>query len=267
MTHTHVRTQPWSFMRAGALALLASLIPLGTAYAQTGPRVRVTSEEAEVRWFQHAKGDVLMMAPRGTLLDVVHTEGNKYRHLDSNWYWVIVPPDGWGTRRAGWVSGRDIEEVPPTPRAEPAPVAVVEMPAEPGKAAQPEPVPPTPTSVPEAAQPEMSEVILNFEFGKSNLTDAAKEKLASAMTQIKTQGVAFALEGHADSIGSEAFNERLGLARAETVKRYLAEQYEISQEKISVVSYGEAKPMASNATKEGRAQNRRVVVKVESVAR
>ena len=63
-------------------------------------------------------------------------------------------------------------------------------------------------------------------------------------------------------MGSEPFNEKLGLARAENVKRYLAEQYQIPTEKISLVSYGENQPAASNSTKEGRAQNRRVVIKV-----
>ena len=46
------------------------------------------------------------------------------------------------------------------------------------------------------------------------------------------------------------------------MKRYLSEQHEIAIEKISVVSYGEKDPAASNATKDGRAQNRRVVLKV-----
>jgi len=71
-----------------------------------------------------------------------------------------------------------------------------------------------------------------------------------------------ALEGYADWVGTEPFNERLGLARAETVRRYLAEHLQIPAERISVVSYGEASPVAPNTTREGRAQNRRVVIKV-----
>jgi outer membrane protein OmpA-like peptidoglycan-associated protein len=107
-------------------------------------------------------------------------------------------------------------------------------------------------------------VVLNFEFAKSELTIEAKGKLASAVATLKTNGhgVSFALEGHADWIGSEPYNDRLGRARAETVKKYLADLHQIPADKISVVSYGESKPAASNATPDGRAQNRRVVVKV-----
>ena len=57
-------------------------------------------------------------------------------------------------------------------------------------------------------------------------------------------------------------NEKLGLERAEAVKRYLYEQHQIPLHKINVISYGEDKPVAPNKTRDGRAQNRRVVVKV-----
>jgi outer membrane protein OmpA-like peptidoglycan-associated protein len=70
-----------------------------------------------------------------------------------------------------------------------------------------------------------------------------------------------ALEGHADWVGSEAFNERLGLDRAESVRQYLAEQFRIPADQIRVVSFGESSPAAPNTTREGRAQNRRVVIK------
>ena len=57
-------------------------------------------------------------------------------------------------------------------------------------------------------------------------------------------------------------NYKLGLERAEAVKRYLYEQHQVPLHKISVISYGEEKPIAPNKTKAGRAQNRRVVIKV-----
>ena len=53
-----------------------------------------------------------------------------------------------------------------------------------------------------------------------------------------------------------------GLERAEAVQRYLYEQYQIPLHKMNVISYGEDKPAAPNKTKAGRAQNRRVVIKV-----
>ena len=60
----------------------------------------------------------------------------------------------------------------------------------------------------------------------------------------------------------EADVDGLGLARAENVKRYLYETYQIPLHKINVISYGEDKPVAPNTNKDGRAQNRRVVIKV-----
>ena len=65
-------------------------------------------------------------------------------------------------------------------------------------------------------------------------------------------------------MGPAELNERLGLERAESVKRYLYEQHQIPLHKISVISYGEEKPVAPNDTREGRAQNRRVVMRVLS---
>ena len=72
------------------------------------------------------------------------------------------------------------------------------------------------------------------------------------------------IEGHTDSTGSAELNERLGLERAESVKQYLYEQHQVPLHKINVISYGEEKPVAPNDTREGRAQNRRVVVRVLS---
>jgi outer membrane protein OmpA-like peptidoglycan-associated protein len=63
-------------------------------------------------------------------------------------------------------------------------------------------------------------------------------------------------------VGDKAFNETLGMERAEAVKRYLYEQHQIPLHKMNVISYGEDKPVAPNKTRDGRAQNRRVVIRV-----
>ena len=68
--------------------------------------------------------------------------------------------------------------------------------------------------------------------------------------------------GYTDNRGSKDSNRRLGLERAESVRHYLYEKYQIPLHKINVISYGEEKPVAPNKTKAGRAQNRRVVIKV-----
>ena len=104
----------------------------------------------------------------------------------------------------------------------------------------------------------------NFKFGKTVLPDEAKQKLDEMVAQMKQdpKNIYLEIEGHTDSIGAPATNEKIGLARAEAVKRYLYEQYQIPLHKMNVISYGKDKPIAPNKTKEGRAQNRRVVIKV-----
>jgi peptidoglycan-associated lipoprotein len=104
----------------------------------------------------------------------------------------------------------------------------------------------------------------NFKFGKTMLADEAKQKLDEMVAQMKQdpKNIYLEIEGHTDSIGAPAANEKIGLARAEAVKRYLYEQYQIPLHKMNVISYGKDKPIAPNKTKAGRAQNRRVVIKV-----
>jgi outer membrane protein OmpA-like peptidoglycan-associated protein len=106
----------------------------------------------------------------------------------------------------------------------------------------------------------------NFKFGKTDLPDQAKMRLDEVISQLKANpnNIWIEIEGHTDNVGSKELNERLGLERAEAVKRYLYEQHQIPLHKINVISYGEDKPVAPNKTRDGRAQNRRVVVKVLS---
>jgi outer membrane protein OmpA-like peptidoglycan-associated protein len=106
----------------------------------------------------------------------------------------------------------------------------------------------------------------NFRFGGVDLPDEAKASLDMMVNRLKEnpQAVYFEVEGHTDNVGDPTTNERIGLQRAESVKRYLHEQHQIPLHKINVISYGEEKPAAPNNTRAGRAQNRRVVVKVLS---
>jgi outer membrane protein OmpA-like peptidoglycan-associated protein len=106
----------------------------------------------------------------------------------------------------------------------------------------------------------------NFAFGKTELPDAAKARLDQVVQQLKadTKNVFIEIEGHTDNVGEAVFNEQLGLDRAEAVKRYLYEQHQVPLHKINTISYGEDKPVAPNNTRDGRAQNRRVVVRILS---
>jgi len=106
----------------------------------------------------------------------------------------------------------------------------------------------------------------NFKFGKTVLPDEAKSRLDEVISQLKANpnNIWIEIEGHTDNVGGKDLNEKLGMERAEAVKRYLYEQHQIPLHKINVISYGEDKPVAPNNTRQGRAQNRRVVVKVLS---
>jgi outer membrane protein OmpA-like peptidoglycan-associated protein len=104
----------------------------------------------------------------------------------------------------------------------------------------------------------------NFKFGQAQLPDDAKSRLDEVVKQLKANpnGAYIEVEGYTDSTGPRAYNEQLGLERAESVKRYLYEQHQIPLHRINVISYGPDKPVAPNTTREGRAKNRRVVIKV-----
>ena len=103
-----------------------------------------------------------------------------------------------------------------------------------------------------------------FKFGKTTMPDEAKADIDQLVQQLKANpnGAFIEIEGHTDSAGTKEMNYKLGLERAEAVKRYLYEQHQVPLHRISVISYGEEKPIAPNKTKAGRAQNRRVVIKV-----
>lgn len=104
----------------------------------------------------------------------------------------------------------------------------------------------------------------NFKFGQATLPDEAKHRIDEVVQQLKQdpKNVFIEIEGHTDNVGDRAINEKVGLARAEAVQRYLYEQYQIPLHKMNIISYGQDKPAAPNKTKAGRAQNRRVVIKV-----
>jgi len=104
----------------------------------------------------------------------------------------------------------------------------------------------------------------NFKFGQAMLPDEAKARIDEVAQQLKSNpnGAFIEVEGYTDNVGAKTYNERLGLDRAESVKRYLYEQHQIPLHRISVISYGPEKPIAPNNTKAGRAKNRRVVIKV-----
>ena len=104
----------------------------------------------------------------------------------------------------------------------------------------------------------------NFKFAQAKLPDEAKAKIDEMVQKLKQdpKNVYIEIEGHTDNVGDKVYNEKLGLERAAAVQRYLYEQYQIPLHKMNVISYGSEKPVAPNKTKAGRAQNRRIVIRV-----
>jgi peptidoglycan-associated lipoprotein len=103
-----------------------------------------------------------------------------------------------------------------------------------------------------------------FKLGKAELPEDATAAIDNMVNTLKADKKALwvEIEGHTDNVGDAKYNESLGLLRAEAVKRYLYEKHQVPLHKINVISYGEEKPAAPNNTRDGRAQNRRVVIKV-----
>ena len=104
----------------------------------------------------------------------------------------------------------------------------------------------------------------NFKFGQAAVPDNVGPELDQLVQQLKANpnGGYIEIEGHTDNVGPKDINYKLGLERAENVKRYLYETHQVPLHKINVISYGEEKPVVDNKTKDNRAQNRRVVIKV-----
>ena len=117
---------------------------------------------------------------------------------------------------------------------------------------------------PKAAPQAAAKVTLNadalFDFDKSVLKPAAKASLDSLAGKVKslTLEVIVAV-GHTDSVGTDAYNQKLSIRRAESVKKYLVSQG-IEAKRIYVEGKGESQPVADNKTTEGRAKNRRVQI-------
>ncbi|MCP3981664.1 MAG: OmpA family protein [bacterium] len=113
------------------------------------------------------------------------------------------------------------------------------------------------------------EAVLNddrvkFGWNENALSDDAVSVLEDLVRKIKGYGKAVYVEiqGHTDSSGSNGYNQELGARRAMVVHRYLNEKGGIPLHAMNTISYGEADPIADNSSKGGRAQNRRVVVRV-----
>jgi len=109
----------------------------------------------------------------------------------------------------------------------------------------------------------IAETSVKFGFNKDNLTQKAQEALDQLAAQIaSTKGYIIALEGGTDSVGPADYNYDLSQRRANSVIQYLASKYNVPAHKIYVIGLGKDKPVEPNKTSAGRADNRRVDVRL-----
>ncbi len=104
--------------------------------------------------------------------------------------------------------------------------------------------------------------IVYYDFNRDDIKPSYHALLdeIGMVLKIKLPKVSVILAGHADSIGSEDYNNILSLRRAEAVKKYLVEKTGVASQRFILKAYGKSKPAAPNDTEEGRALNRRVLV-------
>jgi peptidoglycan-associated lipoprotein len=110
----------------------------------------------------------------------------------------------------------------------------------------------------------LSDDRVKFSFDQDSIPAEAAADLDALAAKVKgmDKAVYVEIEGHTDNVGSDLYNTQLGEKRAKAVMTYLNEKGGIPLHAMSVISYGKTKPVADNKTADGRAQNRRVVIRV-----
>lgn len=155
-----------------------------------------------------------------------------------------------------------------TEEPKPAPPAPTPAPA-PAPAPQPKPAPPAPAPAPKPApkpKPVAEKVTFAadvlFDFDKSVIKPEGKTRLDDLSSKVRGINLEVVIAiGHADSIGSDAYNQRLSVRRAEAVKAYLVSKG-IEPNRVYTEGKGEKQPVADNKTRDGRAKNRRTEIEV-----
>ncbi|MEM5316317.1 OmpA family protein [Paraburkholderia sp. JHI869] len=134
----------------------------------------------------------------------------------------------------------------------------------------PQPPAPPPAPVVQTPPPVQPRTITlnadaNFAFDKADLLPAGKQRLDQFIQESDSVNIgAIVISGYTDSVGSKAYNDRLSMRRAQTVRNYL-QAHGLHASQYEVHGYGFANPIASNATAEGRAKNRRVEIETSGI--
>jgi len=104
-----------------------------------------------------------------------------------------------------------------------------------------------------------------FDFDKDNVRPREQDQLDEFAAFMKTHPQTSAvLEGHTDNYGSEAYNDGLSMRRAESVKKYMVNKFNIDPARLATKGYGFSRPIATNKTEAGRQENRRVVAVISA---
>jgi outer membrane protein OmpA-like peptidoglycan-associated protein len=104
---------------------------------------------------------------------------------------------------------------------------------------------------------------VRFRFDSYELTPETRETLNQLAAQIKDrENFILEIQGFADWVGNDAYNNQLTQKRADSVRRYLAEQHNIALFRMHILGFGKIRPVADNKTREGRAENRRVEIRL-----
>jgi OOP family OmpA-OmpF porin len=146
----------------------------------------------------------------------------------------------------------------------PAPAPVVAPPPPPAPVVAPPPpaAPPAPAPQPPAATKVTYAADAFFDFDKAVLKAEGKAKLDDLVGKVKGINLEVIIAvGHTDSIGSDAYNQKLSVRRSEAVKAYLVSKG-IEKNRVYTEGKGKKQPVADNKTKEGQAKNRRVEIEV-----
>jgi OOP family OmpA-OmpF porin len=136
-----------------------------------------------------------------------------------------------------------------------------------GPAAAPPPPPAKPAAKPAAKPKPVAEKVtlaadVLFDFDKAVLKNEGKSKLDDLATKVKAINLEVVIAiGHTDSVGADAYNQKLSVRRAESVKSYLVSKG-VEPNRIYTEGKGEKQPVASNKTADGRQKNRRVEIEV-----
>ena len=206
-----------------------------------------------------------MQSVAGAALALSATSFNAAAQAQSNeGYWgsaaagaIWKNPFGNCWRAGYWTPAMAISECDPDLAPKPAP-------AEPPRAAPPPPPPPpapAPKPKPVAEKVTLAADVL-FDFDKATIKPEGKSKLDDLAGKVKGINLEVVIAiGHTDSIGSDAYNQKLSVRRAESVKAYLVSKG-IEPNRIYTEGKGKKQAVASNKTKDGRQKNRRVEIEV-----